>query len=950
MALDVSIKNLKTHVFGPKVEKNRIKAANDILSQSMKVQEKIDGTKLTLIRTDKSDADNYANNWIVSYKDTVLFSDEFKYLTDLDLDNITSKSIGVSQYALVFKHLAKINKNISSIPTNTEFSIEFAQNKDTLTRTYENLGAMFLRTYVPTKYYIKNGTLTSIPQGSEEVNVGKIKKMANMLGIMNFPIIFDGKINTKENMLKGINDPRLQEEFTKVTIDWDNPLDIIEKFGIMTLNMPSTLGGLSEGVVLLLADGRLFKYVQSDQYDIETRDAKKSQYKLDSDGEKQYFIKIRKIVYAVLKKVNTNQTAGKIIGDFLQLVKRLPDDVLPVHPKKSPLQIRDDIHETVRLIIGKEHSLGKNSKSVGVIPIAGKPLHIGHWKLIELASIQNDKVVIYTSLANRGRAGEVFISGKSFAYFWNEYFMPILPKNVSVKFSPSPLRSAVHDIGWLEQILTQDKKDVPSINLYSDEVDIGGNFKDEELANNFPAMWKQNKIEKRGVSRESTVNISGTKMRKFLETNDKTNFIKYLPPIPLKQKQEMWNIMKADIETKQTATEQIKAIIKEVIGILSESGQSIASVDPTTPKMFKGEPVQAKTKLSISGGKARTVSNDIRELTHALNKKLKLWNPNNPFIANGYMYNGSSQHLMNPSLVDKIEKIKPTFGDIDIIIPKSRGGDVEAFLDGIDDNNPKWEPRDDFKITNNFYYVGRTRSNASIPDQTVTLWYYKPTDQIVQIDFEHDDMQIVNVNGNKFQKPSDWTKFSKDSPWDDLESGIKGLAGALMLRSLTRAATRIDDAVVLTPGGAKKMKDGKELTPRDITTSTQHSLPSHFTLNTGGGGAGIRRAYNKVGTMSDGKAAYEFIDAKTGKTLGKDFALIVDIPTIFEVLFNKKPSADELNKFRSFKGLLKFMKRYLDKKTIVLALKRFQEQLKLESLSPIERNAINDAIKLVLKS
>ena len=150
--------------------------------------------------------------------------------------------------------------------------------------------------------------------------------------------------------------------------------------------------------------------------------------------------------------------------------------------------------------------------------------------------------------------------------------------------------------------------------------------------------------------------------------------------------------------------------------IIIESGQSVASVDPKTPKTYAGQPAQASQKLDISGGKREIVSAHIRKLAIEINKYLKFWRPDNPYIQNGYIFNGSSQHLMNPE-VDNIlkkltnnpsislEKIKSKYGDIDIIIPKAKLDELESWLDAKDDNNPQWNPTAKNKVTDEFYYV-----------------------------------------------------------------------------------------------------------------------------------------------------------------------------------------------------------------------------------------------------
>jgi hypothetical protein len=438
-------------------------------------------------------------------------------------------------------------------------------------------------------------------------------------------------------------------------------------------------------------------------------------------------------------------------------------------------------------MVGKRDAIGVGTKTIGLIPIAGKPLHIGHWKLIERAANECDRAIVYTTSKDRAERGKVPISGSDFVYFWHDFFIPALPKNVTVKFVDSPVRAVMHEVGWFEQSVTKDGESSPSVRLYSDVSDVETNFPDSDL-NKFPTMVSTGKIQKVGVERSSTVNISGTKMREFLQSGDMASFIKNLPPIPQNQKKEILTTLMKNVPQKeqidpykQMAHELIESYFSTMSSdgrLLKESGQSVASVGPRPEdaKTVNGDPAQASTKLSIVDDDksiADKVSSDVKEFVKALNSRIHFWKDNNPYIDNGYIFNGSSQHLINPETSPYISQYKPTFGDVDIIVPKSKLEGLKVFLDSIDDNKIEWKPTAGNKITNKFHYIGRTKSMAGIPDQVVALWWYVPKKQVVQIDFEGDDM---TTDKGGFERPSDWTKFTKDSPYSDLQVGIKGLA------------------------------------------------------------------------------------------------------------------------------------------------------------------------------
>jgi len=444
-------------------------------------------------------------------------------------------------------------------------------------------------------------------------------------------------------------------------------------------------------------------------------------------------------------------------------------------------------------------------------------------------------------------------------------------------------------------------------------------------------------------------------MREFLQSGDEASFIKNLPPIPQNQKKEIWATLMKNVPTKEQIN-PYQSMINELIGsvyssMLMESGQSVASIGPKPEdaKNVNGVPAQATAKIDIVDDNksiADKVSSDIKEFVKSLNSRVHFWKDNNPYIDNGYIFNGSSQHLINPETSPYISQYKPSFGDVDVIIPKSKLEDLRQYLDSIDDNKIDWKPTAGNKITDKFHYIGRTKSAYGIPDQTVALWWYVPKHQIVQIDFEGDDM---TTDKQGFEKPSDWTKFTKDSPYSDLQVGIKGLAGALMLRALARATTRKESAVVVKPTVGAKIAAGQtSIVDKDVRIDG--GVPDQATsrtLNTGGGAPGMRLAYKKVGDVTyNGKKVEAYVKVEPKDTAEKDRT--TNIAEIFQTFFGKKPSANELNVFRSFTGLLALMKKYTDEPTITYALNKFDRDIASEHLSDKEWSAIYNTIQKIL--
>jgi hypothetical protein len=397
-------------------------------------------------------------------------------------------------------------------------------------------------------------------------------------------------------------------------------------------------------------------------------------------------------------------------------------------------------------------------------------------------------------------------------------------------------------------------------------------------------------------------------------------------------------------------------LIREEIALLNESGQSVAAVDDKTSKTVNGQPAQATTKLKIvdpHGKDIRSaVSGDVKELVYALNSKVGFWKKNNPYIENGFVFNGSSQYLMSGDEKYKdLAKYKSAFGDIDVIVPKEKLDTMEAYLDSIDDKKVEWNATSKNKVSKNFYYVGRTKNQRALAGQTVTLWYYAPVKQVVQIDFEGDEMTL---DPQGFEKPSEWNKFIKDSPWQDLTTGIKGLAGAILLRGLTRAATALPNAVYVTNSTALKIQSGQLKSLVDakgksvVSVNVTHALPAEYTLNTSGSGhAGVRKAYRLVAKNMDyqGKKVDVYTDIAASESKPED--RINSVNKVFELIFKRKPSGQDIENFRSYVGLLTLMKT-LPKDVQVKALERAKEGLAQAGLEPEEYAPIQKAAKTIL--
>ena len=106
--------------------------------------------------------------------------------------------------------------------------------------------------------------------------------------------------------------------------------------------------------------------------------------------------------------------------------------------------------------------------------MAAKPFHAGHMFLIDMASNENDEVIVFVSLTDRTRSGEFPVYGSQMKQVWNEHLSRIMPKNVNIDLmgeGEQPVK-AVYE-------LLADANEVGSkniFNVYSDPQDTQNNY------------------------------------------------------------------------------------------------------------------------------------------------------------------------------------------------------------------------------------------------------------------------------------------------------------------------------------------------------------------------------------------------------------------------------------------------------------------------------------------
>lgn len=524
--LDVSIAELGKAI-------KTTKSAFDFLRKRIRVVEKIDGTKLTLIRNDEPfDPTDYASNWIVSYKGNVIYPTEFTGLEKRDKD-VRASGLGTSQYKFVYDHLKKVHDGTQTIPQNTEFFVEFVQNKPTVTRDYAKKHGMFLVGFGPTTYASSRGQLYSSSKFIDDPS--KLEEYREILQLGAFPLLFEGNLSSREEIFESNDhlDPRLRNSFSKnlETVDFSDPQAILRGVIKSFQELESSLGGQSEGVVITiigddLSEKQLYKVLATDQHDKEVREKKKARTKGSPEEETSYWNDINVTVDSILDdlKVTSSTASPEELMKVLsaRVYSMSDDEINAYHPAKTLINKQEDLMLTAktRLFI-----LGHRLKKIAVIPMAAKPFHRGHQALLDAAeSDGNELILVYVSTGGRDE-----IDSSDMVPLWKNYYLPAIQatygNKVAIRFvkGVSPmfeLRSAVSNLVR--------QSDDTTVTLYGDPDDAQQRV-DSIINNEKNTTDLRGKVLVGAVPREISGGISGTKMREFLVTGDRRQFMQNLP-------------------------------------------------------------------------------------------------------------------------------------------------------------------------------------------------------------------------------------------------------------------------------------------------------------------------------------------------------------------------------------------------------------------------------------
>ena len=318
---------------------------------------------------------------------------------------------------------------------------------------------------------------------------------------------------------------------------------------------------------------------------------------------------------------------------------------------------------------------------------------------------------------------------------------------------------------------------------------------------------------------------------------------------------------------------------------LFEGGNLAAGAD----KGWRGDPgAGAAQQINLQITNRNIIVPILNDLLHSINAayqsqyKQPLWDPK--LLKSQKFLSGSSLHFFNvKDIPDKVfvEK-KPKVGDIDTMVDRELEPNLDAFLQ----SNLN-------KRIGNATFLGYQRGN----EQFSSLWQLDEPPIKIQIDLE-----FVAYKKDT-PEPTDWSRFSHSSDWNDLQSGIKGVFHKFLIQSFAVLSKR--EFILRKLGGRGKNRTWVDVPTEDAMFS--------FAVSSKEGG-GLRSKYTPVVNPATNEP--EMQDGLPVMIALPTSGYEQDISKMFQSLFGVKmtPKAAEklTDKFWSFTGLLEVMNTLLD--------------------------------------
>lgn len=268
---------------------------------------------------------------------------------------------------------------------------------------------------------------------------------------------------------------------------------------------------------------------------------------------------------------------------------------------------------------------------------------------------------------------------------------------------------------------------------------------------------------------------------------------------------------------------------------------------------------------------------DVIEMLVQFNKAFKNFSGeelySNELLTSFELFSGSSYEFFRRDR-DEFVKHKKTMGDMDMQIDGTKKEKIREFLKSSIG-----------KKFNGFVYQGAQFGGDFYNIFTVPK-EFNPMAKNIQIDFE-----FVDYDSGR---PTEFVRFSKNSSWDDMQVGIKGLAKNVLMSTIYKVVYGSEGVV---------FQNKKDIPSKAFKSSKVPSMTYGF--------KGSRVKYSPVYDDSgkhvefEGKPAFREVSVK-------DSGTNTNLEEIFKEMFGKYPEGDELRRMYSYVGILGLLNKYLN--------------------------------------
>ena len=225
--------------------------------------------------------------------------------------------------------------------------------------------------------------------------------------------------------------------------------------------------------------------------------------------------------------------------------------------------IRSDIKSETKFMNSSKSIIREsleNRKTIGLLPMSAKPYHKGHHLQVLDASQECDEVYLLISLSDRARPGEIPVLGKTMKIYWDDYIIPSLPSNVTVRFVQVPVR-AVYDvlIDANKTFLTSGES--PRFLVYSDAKDTMSSFPIAMREKQFGALTKAGLVNFPGVERQNDLPrvAKGSWIREAISSGDFAKFKSLMPEfLEANDTMRIFGLLRKDAGLTPTVTEAFR--------------------------------------------------------------------------------------------------------------------------------------------------------------------------------------------------------------------------------------------------------------------------------------------------------------------------------------------------------------------------------------------------------